>query len=258
MMKGFSTQVRALLDRWSLACTPAELRRVLADHIGRPVTLKAMRGLGPASVFRVDGPGDEPVAIVRVVNWRRERKSQRVIEPSPHFRFFPGAERLAREFEILGKLAPHGLSPRPLLLAEHFALHEYCPGDLLLEQLGRKPVKAFEAGWKALRRVHALGVHHGDPIPQNIIDGPEGLRFIDFEHSLDEERYDFDHMMAFDCLRYCQRSWRFSANLDVTIIRQYLLEGEGGLSGPVAEAVAEFMVSIPFYRSFIALVGGIN
>ena len=148
--------------------------------------------------------------------------------------------------------------PRPLLLAEHFALHEYCPGDLLLEQLVRKPREAFEAGWKALRRVHALGVHHGDPIPQNIIDGPEGLRFIDFEHSLDEERYDFDHMMAFDCLRYCQRSWRFGANLDVTIIRQYLLEGEGGLSGPVAEAVAELMVSIPFDRSFIALVGGNN
>ena len=256
MMNGFSTQVRALLDRWSLACTPAELRRVLADHFGQPVTLRAMEGRGAASVFCVNDPEGEPLAIVKVINRRREERSRRVNKPSPNFRFFPGSERLAREFEILGKLAPHGLAPHPLLLAEHFALHEYCPGALLVEQLGRKPVEAFEAGWKALMRVHALGVHHGDPSPQNIINAAGGLRFIDFEHSLNEERYDFDHKMAFDYIRYCYRSWRSSSNLDVTVFRKYLLEGEGGLAGPVAEAAGELMVSIPFDRSFLALFRG--
>lgn len=254
-VKRFSAMVRAMVDGWYLACKPAELRKVLAAYFGQPVTLRALEGRGAASVFRADGSRGEPIAVVKVINWRRERRSRRVNDPSPHFRFFSGSERLAREFEILEKLSSHGLAPRPLLLDEQFAVHEYCPGPLLGEHLPREPHEAFEAGWKALRQIHALGIHHGDAGPQNIIDTPGGLKFIDFEHSLDEERYDFNHMLAYDYLRYCYHSCRLSADLDGPVLRRCLLEGEGSLSGPVAEAVAKLMVSIPFDQVFLARLG---
>ena len=256
-MKGLSARLTMVLDRWFLACSPPDLCRALSAHFGQPLSLRTMWGRGAASVFRADGSGGEPIAVVKVINWRRERRSRRINDPSPHFRFFSGPKRLAREFEILEKLSPHGLAPSPLLLDEHFAVHEYCPGPLLVVRLLREPNGAFEMGWKALRQVHASGMHHGDAGPQNIIDSPGGLKFIDFEHSLDEGRYDFNHMMAYDYLRYSYHSWRFSANLDESIYRRYLLEGEGGLPGPVAEAAVKLLVSIPLDRAFLSRFGKI-
>lgn len=243
------------LDRCFLALPPHELRRLLAADLGLPVVLRMLEGRGAASVFRADSPEGEPLAVVKVINWRRERRSRRINDPSPHFHFFPGPERFAREFEILGKLAPHGLAPHPLFLDRRFAVHEHCAGPLLVERLRREPQGAFESGWKALLRVHAIGVHHGDPGPENIIDAAEGLRFIDFEHSLNGERYDFDHMMAFDCIRYCYRSWSIPSRLDESTFRRYLLEREGELHSTVAEAIASLIVSFPFDRSFLALLG---
>ena len=255
-MKGLLTRLTMVLDRCFLARSSAELRRVVSDHFGQPLTLRTMWGQGAASTFRADGLGGEPMAVIKVINWRRERFSRRSNDPSPYFRFYPGRERLAREFKILETLASHGLAPSPLLLDEHFAVHEYCAGPQLVESLHRDPHEAFEAGWKALQHVHAMGVHHGDAGPQNIIDSPGGLKFIDFEHSLDEGRYDFDHMMAYDYLRYCYHSWCLAGNLDETFPRQFLLEGRGGLASPVSQATDKLIMSIPFDRSFLALLGG--
>lgn len=256
-MQRFSARLTIVFDRCFLALPLGKLRRILAVHFGVPVALRVLDGRGAASVFRVDGPEGDAIAVVKLINWRREKRSRRINDPSPHFIFFPGRERLAREFEILGKLAPHDLTPHPLLLDEKFAVHEYCDGSLLLDRTHREPQEAFEAGWKALQRMHTLGVHHGDPGPHNIIDSTQGLRFIDFEHSLNDEVYGFDHMLAFDYLRYCYRSWCLSDRLlDESIFRKYLIEGEGEMSGPILEAISNLIVSFPFDRSFLALLGG--
>lgn len=242
------------LSHLFLAHRPEKLRKILASHFEKQVTLETLKGNGACSTFRVDDAGKQPIAVVKVINWQRERSSARVNGNSPYFHFFPGPERLKREFEILKKLSPHGLTPSPILLDGKYAVHEFCKGPLLSESISLKPKEAFEKGWNALRKLHALGEVHGDPDPDNIIETVDGLKFIDFEHSLNLQRYDFCYMRAFDCLDYCTHSWELLKKSTKISFQQYLFEGKGRLTKLEMEAVIRLIEEIPCELSFKALL----
>jgi tRNA A-37 threonylcarbamoyl transferase component Bud32 len=231
------------------------LQHKLSDYFDCPLTLKTLGGRGAASVFQVEDFQGKPLAVVKVVNWRREELSRQRTSSSPYFQFIPGPERLTREFLILKKLAPRGLSPAPLFLDRYFAVYEYCPGPLLKERFLEEPFCAFKAGWEALKQMHSLGVHHADPGPHNIIESSKGLLFIDFEHSMDESRYDFIHMIAYDYHRYCYHSWRLAPEMGGRFFRNYLFGDDGGLSASVKEALIWVISAIPLDREFVNALG---
>ncbi|MBC9956531.1 protein kinase/lanthionine synthetase C family protein [Yimella sp. cx-51] len=112
--------------------------------------------------------------------------------------------RLRHEYDILQRLSGSGIAPEPIdywsYASNDFLVMEWVEGGSMISRIGREhPLMRYdadpdatEAFWdwtrsimsalvEVVRRMHDLGVAHGDLHPGNIIDGPDGPRLVDFE-----------------------------------------------------------------------------
>jgi serine/threonine protein kinase len=132
------------------------------------------------------------LAIVKIANRWLEFRWGRIFFKKYRHRYLSPPERFSREREILEVLAEHSLSARPLAATKIYLLMEFLEGAPVSDLLAldyRAAKRWWFEGFKGLRTLHSMGLPHGDARPDQVFVTDDGLKFIDFEHILDEGQF---------------------------------------------------------------------
>lgn len=186
-----------------------EVAGLLAEHLGRPVTLRPAGMRGQDSVYFVADTGGT-MGVLRLANPWLERPPPPA--SMPYLRAGDRA-RLDREWECYTLGARAGLTPEPLWRGEDALLCSYVPDGRMSDRLLAERHAFWQlicAATRALRRLHDAGVVHMDACLANILASRELERFafIDFEYGpapgLGEAQ-----QRAYDYLRLAESSLKF-------------------------------------------------
>jgi tRNA A-37 threonylcarbamoyl transferase component Bud32 len=172
------------------------------DHLdGAPFKLRRLEGKGGYTVFSAIDKAGLARYIIKVGNLFKGNKTMRIIrDKRRQYVYLDPPRRFRRENDILKVLSESGLGPHPIIASGNYFIEEHVPGEKFsdLFRQGRADIAALLKILKAIARMHSLGVVHGDLRPYNVLMYDDKISFIDFEHSLDPDRFTNRQMKAFD------------------------------------------------------------
>jgi len=183
---GIETRLRRL--RAELAAVFPDLQQLrLSEHES-----------GYDSIFYLEGP-NERLGVLRL-NTPYKRRSP--AWPGRPRNILSPRGRLEREWTAYHRLAPAGLSPRPLWRIDDAIVCSYLTAPRLRAVLDQRLVpleQALTATLAAVGRMHELGVAHLDLTPGSILLDPVTLQvwFIDFKYQA-LSTYAFDQQRSLD------------------------------------------------------------
>lgn len=204
------------------------VRRIVSELEGAPFRLKYLEGKGSYTVFAALDMSGNGKYIIKISNRYRGGITKKVIETKrQQYIYLSSKDKFSREENILRIMSNHGLAPKPVFFSENYSAEEFVRGEKISDLLksDRKDASDILAtSLRAISKMHLLGVVHGDLRPYNILLDGSCARFIDFEHSLNPQRFSVNQMRAFDFLIFLNELERINPAL--MLHNRYIIKEE--------------------------------
>lgn len=200
---------------------------------GRFVDIERIPNKGRNYVYYVYDKKNDSKELIKLYNEIRERKYKKSIRSI--FTYADNSSKNEREFRNLALMSEVDLSPKPICYTRRYFRMEFLEGVSGLDHFlsiynGEKSIELIEGTLKNIRRMHSMNIYHADLRPDNILvyerNGKFSFKIIDFEHRIDESRYSWDFIKAFDYYRFALHVKKMEPSVDEMIFNYLSVNGE--------------------------------
>ncbi len=207
-MRGIKRYLKRQLAEFRLAPRRKVLGQEVARALGCGVSLQRTGARGHDSVYYAVA-GQRRLGVLRVLNPYLQR-----VNPAPEMPFasLEPQARLAHEWQVYQRLAPLGLSPKPLWHADDALLCSYVDAPRYSARFKDEPTTLpalAKSAAQSIRQMHDADVLHMDVCFANALGMPDQCAvWIDFEYG-PAPGLDHAAAQAYDYLRLVESSLKF-------------------------------------------------
>jgi RIO kinase 2 len=207
-------------DAYDLLALSDLVKRDFVASIGDKI------GVGKESVI-FEALGEIPLVIKfhrqGRTSFKHVRRARDHLTDLPRLPWLHAASLAARhEFQVMQRLYPQVLVPRPVALSRHAIAMEHIFGDQLSRVVLSNPHDCFEMILEEVGKAYSLGIVHADLSEFNVMITEEGLKIIDWPQAVDLDHANSQELLERDLtniLRFFARRYKIALPLEEALSR---------------------------------------